>query len=49
MASWFGYLGALSIWFQRSENPAILIGGLGFAMLAFLLVTIYLRFRNIEK
>lgn len=49
MASWFGYLGALSVWFQRSGNPAILIGGLGFAVLAFVLVTIYLRFRNIEK
>ena len=49
MVSWFGYLGALSMWFQRSENPAILIGGLGFAVLAFVLVAIYLRFRNIEK
>jgi high-affinity Fe2+/Pb2+ permease len=37
------------MWFQRSENPAILIGGLGFAVLAFILVAIYLRFRNIEK
>lgn len=49
MASWFGYLGALSFWFERSGHPVILIGGLSFAVLAFVIVAIYLRLRNVQK
>jgi hypothetical protein len=49
MGAWFGYLGALSVWFQKSEHPMILVGGLGFAIVAFVFVAIYLKERNIKK
>jgi hypothetical protein len=49
MGAWFGYLGALSLWFERTGNALILIGGLAFAALVFLFVTNYLKERNVEK
>jgi hypothetical protein len=49
MASWFGYLGALSMWFQKSGHPMILVGGLGFAILSFGVVAYFLKERNVEK
>jgi hypothetical protein len=49
MGAWFGYLGALSLWFQKSGHPFVLVGGLGFAIVAFVFVAIYLKERNIEK
>ena len=49
VSAWFGYLGALSVWFQKSGEPFILVGGLGFAMLAFGVIVFYLKKRNIEK
>lgn len=49
MGVWFGYLGALSVWFQISGHPMILVGGLGFAMMAFGVIVFYLKERNIER
>lgn len=49
MGAWFGYLGALSLWFQKSGNPTILVSGLGFAIVVFVFVAIYSKERNIKK
>ena len=49
MGAWFGYLGALSVWFQKNEHPMILVSGLGFAIVVFVFVAIYSKERNIKK
>jgi len=49
VGAWFGYLGALSLWFEKNGNPLILIVGIGFAAAVFIFVSKFLEKKNVEK
>ena len=48
-ATWFGYLGFISLWWTQSGNTDILAGGVLSAMVILTMVMLWSKDRNIEK
>ena len=46
---WFGYLGFISFWWEKSGNTDILAGGILSAMIVLVFVMLWSKDRNINK